>query len=132
MDALEALGDPVRRRIVELLAAGESTAGQLADAVAEQFGITQPAASRHLRVLREVGLVTSRTEGKQRVYALDSEAFDDVAGWVDGIRSFWTQHLDALETELARGRLGARNGAHPQRAPRLASAPHDDHGKAAS
>ena len=120
MDALEALGDPVRRRIVELLAAGECTAGSLSDAVTEQFGITQPGASRHLRVLREVGLVTSRTAGRQRVYALDPDAFDDVAEWVDGIRSFWTQHLDALGTELARGRVAARK------------TPHRDQGKAAS
>src|ERR1700704_1360509 len=126
MDALEALGDPVRRRIVELLAAGECPAGRLADAVTAQFGITQPGASRHLRVLREVGLVTSRTAGRQRVYALDSEAFDDVADWVDGIRSFWTQHLDALETELARGRATARN------APQNDHAPQNNQGKAAS
>jgi DNA-binding transcriptional ArsR family regulator len=111
MDALEALGDPVRRRIVELLAAGERTAGGLSDAVTAQFGITQPGASRHLRVLREVGLVTSRTSGRQRVYALDSDAFDGVADWVDGIRSFWNQHLDALETELARGRIAAAKTA---------------------
>ena len=107
MDALEALGDPVRRRIVELLAAGERTAGLLSDAMTVQFGISQPGASRHLRVLREVGLVTSRTAGKQRVYALDPDAFDDVAEWVDGIRSFWNQHLDALETELARGHIAS-------------------------
>lgn len=125
MDALEALGDPVRRHIVELLAAGERTAGGLSDAVTVQFGITQPGASRHLRVLREVGLVTSRTAGRQRVYALDHGAFDGVAGWVDGIRSFWNQHLDALETELARGRAAATTAAHHDLNPK-------DHGKAAS
>ncbi len=114
MDALEALGDPVRRRIVELLAAGECTAGRLSAAVTAQFGITQPGASRHLRVLREVGLVTSRIAGRQRVYALESDAFDGVADWVDGIRSFWNQHLDALGTELARGRIATRKAQHDQ------------------
>jgi DNA-binding transcriptional ArsR family regulator len=111
VDALEALGDPVRRRIVELLATGECTAGRLSDAVTEQFGVTQPGASRHLRILREVGLVTSRTAGKYRFYSLDQRAFEDVAEWMDGIRSFWNQHLDALETELARGRVAAAKTA---------------------
>ena len=125
MDALEALGDPVRRRIVELLAVEDRTAGQLSDAGAGEFGISQPGASRHLRVLREAGLVTSRAAGKQRVYALDPETFDDIAGWLDGIRSFWIQHLDALGTELARGRAAARKAAHNEQHP-------NDHGKAAS
>jgi DNA-binding transcriptional ArsR family regulator len=132
MDALEALGDPVRRRIVELLAAGECTAGKLSDAVTAQFGITQPGASRHLRVLREVGLVTSRTAGKQRMYTLDSAAFDEVAEWVDGIRSFWNQHLDALETELVRGRAADRTVArHDQPIQRDQPVQHDQ-GAAAS
>ena len=108
MDALEAIGDPVRRRFVEYLAAGDAPAGALADLAAAEFGISQPAASRHLRVLREAGVVTSRVDGKQRVYALDATAIDAAAEWLDRMRAFWPQRLDALETELARGR---RNGA---------------------
>jgi DNA-binding transcriptional ArsR family regulator len=107
MDPLEALGDPVRRRIVEQLAEGELQAGALARDAEARFGITQPATSRHLRILRDVGLVSSRVEGKQRVYSLERGAFDEVGAWLDGIRSFWSGRLDALETELVRGRRNA-------------------------
>ncbi|WP_223694802.1 ArsR/SmtB family transcription factor [Leifsonia poae] len=103
MDALESIGDPVRRRFVELLARGELPAGSLAERAAVEFGISQPAASRHLRVLRETGLVTSRVEGKQRIYSLDRDRIEAAAVWFDEVRGFWSQRLDALETELARG-----------------------------
>ncbi|MFF1633697.1 ArsR/SmtB family transcription factor [Leifsonia sp. NPDC058248] len=108
MDALEAIGDPVRRRFVELLGAGDLTAGELAVRASAEFGISQPAASRHLRILRETGLVTSAVDGKQRVYALDRERLDAAASWFDGVLGFWSQRLDALETELVRGRRRAR------------------------
>ena len=104
MDGLEAVGDPVRRRFVEHLARGERTAGELATLAAEEFGITQPAASRHLRVLRESGVVASRVEGQRRVYALDPAGLQEAAAWFDGLEVFWEQRLDALGTELARGR----------------------------
>ena len=108
MDALEAIGDPVRRRFVELLGDGDLTAGELAGRASAEFGISQPAASRHLRILRETGLVTSAVDGKQRVYTLDRERLDAAASWFDGVLGFWSQRLDALETELVRGRRGAR------------------------
>lgn len=111
MDALEAIGDPVRRRFVELLARGEQPAGHLAELASGEFGISQPAASRHLRVLRETGLVVARVQGKQRVYALDPAGIDAAAAWFDGVRAFWDQRLDALETELARGRAAERSAA---------------------
>lgn len=104
MQAIEALGEPVRRRIVELLAPGGRPAGDLAEVIGTEFGISQPATSRHLRVLREADVVTSTVSGQQRIYAINRDAFDDLAAWVDQVRSFWTQRLDALETELARGR----------------------------
>lgn len=104
MDALEAVGDPVRRRFVEALAAGERTAGELAGLAADEFGITQPAASRHLRVLRETGLVSARADGALRVYALEPDALAGAAAWFDGLGPFWEQRLDALGTELVRGR----------------------------
>jgi DNA-binding transcriptional ArsR family regulator len=108
MQAIEALGEPVRRRIVELLAQGGRPAGDLAGRIGAEFGISQPATSRHLKVLREADVVTSTVAGQQRIYALNREAIDDLAVWVDGVRSFWTQRLDALETELARARRTKR------------------------
>lgn len=101
---MDALGDPVRRRLVELLAEGERSAGQLATAVGAEFGISQPAASRHLRVLREAGVVDSEPRGAVRLYSVRPEAFDEVERWAHGIRRFWDGRLDALETEIARGR----------------------------
>ncbi|MFK3671527.1 ArsR/SmtB family transcription factor [Leifsonia aquatica] len=112
MDALEAVGDPVRRRFVELLAAGDRTAGELAALAADEFGISQPAASRHLRVLREVGVADSRVSGQQRVYTLDGAGLADAAAWFYGLGAFWEQRLDALGTELARGRRQARTDRH--------------------
>ena len=114
MDALEAIGDPVRRRIVELLGEGDLSAGDLAERASAEFGISQPATSRHLRILRETGLVTSAVDGKRRVYALDRERLDAAASWFDGVLGFWSQRLDALGTELARGRRSARAGRAAQ------------------
>jgi DNA-binding transcriptional ArsR family regulator len=101
---MDALGDPVRRRLVELLADGERSAGQLASAVGAEFGISQPAASRHLRVLREAGVVDSVPQGAVRLYSVRPEAFDEVEAWARRVRRFWAGPLDALETEIARGR----------------------------
>ncbi|WP_426623347.1 ArsR/SmtB family transcription factor [Leifsonia sp. McL0607] len=112
MDGLEAVGDSVRRRFVELLARGERTAGELAAHAADEFGITQPAASRHLRVLREAGVVASRVDGQRRVYALEPAGLDDAAAWFQGLAVFWEQRLDALGTELVRSRRAQRS---PQR-----------------
>jgi len=103
MQALDALGDPVRRRMVQLLSHGESTAGELARAVGDEFSISQPAASRHLRVLREAELVTSEVDGSRRIYRLQREAFDELDDWLREVRGFWDRKLDALETEVARG-----------------------------
>ena len=104
MEAFDILGDPVRRRILELLAGGERSAGAVVDVVQAEFGLTQPAVSRQLRVLRESGFVDVRAEGTRRLYALNGDALDDVEGWLVELRRQWSQRLDALETELARGR----------------------------
>ncbi|MBK5249312.1 MAG: winged helix-turn-helix transcriptional regulator [Actinomycetales bacterium] len=109
MQTMDALGDPVRRRIVELLAAGTRPAGELARSVGDAYGISQPAASRHLRVLREAGIVDSEIDGQRRLYSLRREAMDDVATWVENVRAFWDQRLDALETEIARGNRARRD-----------------------
>jgi DNA-binding transcriptional ArsR family regulator len=87
MDALQALGDPVRRRLVELLANSPATAGELARIVGSEHGISQPAVSRHLRILREAGLVESSVDGQHRVYALNRESFDALAEWIDSVRT---------------------------------------------
>ncbi|WP_412543523.1 metalloregulator ArsR/SmtB family transcription factor [Longispora sp. K20-0274] len=112
MHAFDILGDPVRRRILELLADGERAAGDLGAVVQAEFGISQPAVSQHLKVLRDSGFATVRAEGTRRLYAVDAEPLRQVDEWLDPYRHFWTQRLDALATELARGRR-QRRGADP-------------------
>ncbi len=101
--AFDVLGDPVRRRILELLADGEQTAGAIGGVVQAEFGISQPAVSQHLRVLRESGFATARADGARRLYAVDGAPLQEVDTWLEPFRRFWTQRLDALDTELARG-----------------------------
>lgn len=103
MQVMDALGDPVRRRLLELLADGERTAGELADAIGDELGVSQPGTSRHLRVLREAGVVQSVVDGQRRLYSVRAERLDEVEQWVRGIRRFWDQRLDALGTEITRG-----------------------------
>ena len=102
--AFDVLGDPVRRRILELLASGEQSAGTVVTAIAAEFKISQPAVSQHLKVLREAGFATVRAEGTRRLYAVDPAPLREVDAWLDPFRAFWEQRLDALATELARGR----------------------------
>ncbi|PFG38391.1 ArsR family transcriptional regulator [Georgenia soli] len=108
---MDALGDPVRRRIVEELAAGDRPAGELARVVGLEFGISQPAVSRHLRVLKEAGVVASEVDAQRRRYSLRAEAVEDLMAWTDGLAQFWNQRLDALETEIVRGRAARRKGS---------------------
>lgn len=98
------LGDPVRRRILELLATGEQPAGDIGAAIQGEFGLTQPAVSRHLRVLRENGFATVRAAGTRRLYGLDGAGLEAAQGWLADLRGQWSQRLDAIETEVARGR----------------------------
>lgn len=108
MEAFEVLGKPVRRRVLEHLAGGgELSAGGLAALVQDEFRISQPAVSQHLKVLREAGLVTVRPDGTRRLYALRTEPLAEAERWLADLRAFWSQRLDALETELARGRRAA-------------------------
>ena len=106
--AFDVLGDPVRRRILELLASGEQTSGAVTDVVRAEFGISQPAVSQHLRVLREAGFATVRPEGARRLYAVNPEPLRDVDDWLGPFRAFWAPRLDALDTEIARGRRQRR------------------------
>ena len=108
MHAFDVLGDPVRRRILELLADGEMTSGGVSEVISDEFGISQPAVSQHLRVLREGGFATVRPEGARRLYAVSAEPLREVDDWLGRFRRFWTPHLDALETEIARGRRQRR------------------------
>ena len=104
MHAFDVLGDPVRRRILELLVEGEKASGVIAAVIQAEYAISQPAVSQHLRVLRESGFTTVRADGTRRLYAVDPEPIREVDMWLERFRRFWNQHLDALATELARGK----------------------------
>lgn len=98
------LGDPVRRRILELLAGGERTSGAVVDVIQAEFGITQSAVSQHLRVLREGGFARVRPVGARRIYSLEPAPLQELDAWLDHFRAFWAHRLDALATEVARGK----------------------------
>lgn len=109
------LADPVRRRIVEVLSDGEHAAGAISEVVRSEFGIGQPAVSNQLKLLREGDIVTARPEGSRRLYSLTPGALDDITTWVERYSRLWPQRLDALETELIRGRRSpAGNSDQPQ------------------
>lgn len=110
MHAFDVLGDPIRRRILELLAGGERSAGAITEVVRREFGISQPAVSQHLRVLRENGFTTVRAAGNRRLYAVDATPLREADLWLDRFRAFWNQRLDALGTEIARGKRARRAG----------------------
>ena len=99
MDVLEAIAEPSRRRIVEVLRAGEASVGDLVAAV----GMSQPAVSKHLRVLREAGVVTVRVRAQQRIYRLEAGPFRELDAWLAPYRQLWTRHLDGLEETLHEG-----------------------------
>jgi DNA-binding transcriptional ArsR family regulator len=106
--AFDVLGDPVRRRILELLATGEHTSGAVVEVITTEFGISQPAVSMQLKVLRDNGFANVRAEGPRRIYAIEAAPLADVDAWLAQFRTFWEQSLDALGTELARGRRERR------------------------
>lgn len=108
MHAFDVLGDPVRRRILELLAMREHASGEVVDVIAREFGITQAAVSQHLKVLRESGFAHVRPEGTRRVYALDPAPLQHVDAWLERFRGFWAHKLEALATEVARGKRERR------------------------
>jgi DNA-binding transcriptional ArsR family regulator len=104
MDVFEAVAEPNRRALLDALAGGERTAGEL---VATLPNLTQPTVSRHLKVLREVGLVEVRADAQRRIYALRADGLVEINDWIERYRRFWTDHLDALERHLAK-RQGSR------------------------
>jgi DNA-binding transcriptional ArsR family regulator len=107
--AFDVLGDPVRRRILELLADGEMSAGAIGVTIQGEFAITQPAVSQQLKVLRDNGFTSVRPDGQRRLYAVNGGPLRDVDQWLDAFRRFWTPHLNALATEVARGKRQRRN-----------------------
>jgi DNA-binding transcriptional ArsR family regulator len=111
MTPFEVLGDPVRRRILELLAGGERTSGAVVEDVRREFGITQAAVSQHLKVLRESGFAAVREEGTRRHYSIAAEPFAEVDAWLAPFRVFWAHRLEALGTEVARGKKRRRKAA---------------------
>ncbi|GAA1270517.1 metalloregulator ArsR/SmtB family transcription factor [Sphaerisporangium rubeum] len=108
MHAFDILGDPVRRRILEVLAGGELTSGAVSEVMRREFGISQPAVSQHLRVLRDAGFASVRPEGTRRLYTVNTEALREVDAWLDNFRRAVTPPLMALDTEIARGRRERR------------------------
>lgn len=110
MHAFDVLGNPVRRRILELLAARELRSGEIVDVIVDEFSISQAAVSQHLRVLRESGFAHARVDGPRRLYSVDGRPFRSVDGWLDRFRAFWEPKLDALETEITRGKREGRGG----------------------
>ena len=108
MHAFDVLADPVRRRILELLAKGEHASGEVVTVVQNDFGITQAAVSQHLRVLRENGFANVRAEGPRRLYSVDPSGLREVEDWLHTLRQQWDQRLDALGTEIARGKRKRR------------------------
>lgn len=106
MQSLAAIADPTRRRIVELLATRDRTAGELVEA----FDLSAPAISQHLNVLREAGLVTTRAEGQTRIQTLNPAGLDELDAWLNKTRAFWSRRLDALERELR-----AEDAAHSKK-----------------
>jgi DNA-binding transcriptional ArsR family regulator len=119
--AFDVLGDPVRRRILELLADGERSSGEVCATIREEVGISQPAVSQHLKVLRDSGFATVRPQGTRRLYAVDAAPFRELDEWLERFGRFWNQRLDSLATELARGkrerRLAAARADDPKKEP---------------
>jgi len=96
MDAFTVLADPTRRQIIESLSLGERAFGE----IAEQFEMSRPAVSQHLKVLREADIVSVRADAQRRIYRLNDEALDEIDEWLRKVRRFWSDRLDTLEQAL--------------------------------
>ena len=110
MHAFDVLGDPVRRRLLELLADSDRSSGEMSAIVQKEFGLTQPAVSQHLKVLRDSGFATVRIAGSRRIYAVEPEPMREVDAWLEQFRRFWAPKLEALATEVARGKRRRKKG----------------------
>ncbi len=108
MNAFQILGDPVKRKILEMLAKSELSAGEVVNDIQNEFGITQAAVSQHLKILRESGFAHVRGEGAKRIYVLDASPMREVDNWINPFRSMFEQRLHALHTEIKRGKKATR------------------------
>ena len=113
MHAFDVLGDPVRRRILELLSEGAHASGDIVAVIQREFGISQPAVSQHLRVLRESGFADVRVDRQRRLYSVNTEPLREVDQWLERFRAFWEPKLEALATEIARGKRKQRRNSPP-------------------
>ena len=104
MHAFDILGDPVRRRILELLSVNELSSGEVVDVVRDEFGSTQSAVSQHLKVLRDNNFAKVRAEGTRRIYSLEPDGLRDVDQWLAPFRRFWEPKFEALAKEVGRGK----------------------------
>lgn len=111
MHAFDVLADPVRRSILEILSRGEHASGEIVEIIARDFGIGQSAVSQHLKVLRDNGFANVTVAGARRIYALDPAPLSEVDRWLSRFRDFWGPKLEALATEVARGKRGAKAGS---------------------
>lgn len=127
MEAFDVLGDPVRRRALELMSEGELASGAIAQVIQAEFHISQPAVSQHLRVLRDSGFVTMRPVGARRLYAVNPAPLMEVDMWLDQFRRFWDQRLDALEVELRRHHRAERERNDLPDQPTYASPHNEEH-----
>ena len=100
MNAFDVLGDPVRRRILELVAQNELPAGEIVTVIEEEFGISQAGVSQHLKVLRDSGFAVVRSQGAKRLYSIDNKPLQQIDAWLNQFRTFWEGHLDALGREV--------------------------------
>lgn len=108
MHAFDVLGDPVRRRILQLLSDDNLSSGAVVEAIGKEFGITQSAVSQQLRTLRENGFATVRVAGARRIYALNPSGMEEIDQWLAPFRRFWAPKFEALATEVARGKRRRR------------------------
>ena len=104
MHAFDVLSDPVRRRALELIAQGERASGEIVEVVEAEFGISQSAVSQHLRVLRDTGFASVRKDGARRCYSINPGGFEGVQAWLDQLRHYWGPRMEALATEVERGK----------------------------
>ena len=111
MEAFDVLGDPVRRRILELLAPGERAAGDVAGAIQAEFGLTQPAVSRHLKVLESAGLISRSRRATARLSHIEPEPLKEASDWLARYRRLWEGRYEQLDELLETLKASAPDGA---------------------
>ena len=114
MHAFDVLGDPVRRRILEILAEDRHASGEIVAIVGQEFGITQSAISQHLKVLRDHGFATVQAAGPRRIYEIDPTPIAEVDRWLERFRRCWEPKLEALAVEVERGKRQRRRQTGPR------------------